>query len=172
MEIMWPEHKLQTWLPCKLFLQPSPRFADCNSACVQKSAEQIYQAFAENSEDGIQKAQADLTKEMKSIQVQEKMNDFNSSRESKPFFCVMNQYNTMVLNMMAFVRAVRTGSSISQPWKQILVFVLMADLTMREWLHCTWLKWNLLEGLILTSAMNSWMKTRLWIRTQMLHSVL
>ena len=54
---------------------------------------------------------------MKSIQVQEKMNDFNSSRESKPFFCVMNQYNTMVLNMMAFVRAVRTGSSISQPWK-------------------------------------------------------
>lgn len=47
---------------------------------------------------------------MESLHILEEMEAFNSSNANKPMFRVVCQYMKMVLDMMAFVRAVRTGN--------------------------------------------------------------
>lgn len=77
---------------------------------IQKSVEKLDQAFGKANEEDILKAQEDLTKQIESLHILEDMEAFNSSNANKPMFCVIKQYMQMVLDMMAFVRAVRTGN--------------------------------------------------------------
>lgn len=77
-------------------------------APIQKTVKQRNQAFGESSEDEMLKGQGDLTPKNESLHILQKMRTFDASNASKPVFCVIRQYMEILLDMMAFVKAVRT----------------------------------------------------------------
>ena len=57
----------------------------------------------------MKEAHGKLEEAVESLKIIEKMEEFDARQEKKPLFKVFRHYMRMVMEMMTFVRAVRTG---------------------------------------------------------------
>ena len=67
------------------------------------------EAFRDGNSENIMRKHTDLTSRIVSEKVLEKMNAFDEQKKKQPLFCVMRGSMQMVLEMLPFIRAVRTG---------------------------------------------------------------
>ena len=72
-----------------------------------EAAEYLRKACYETSD--IQQANANIIQEMQSLEILEKMIHFDKQNGGRPLFVVMRQYMQMVMEMLQFIRSVRTG---------------------------------------------------------------
>lgn len=70
---------------------------------------QVQQACDNGTKKDITTANAKLVGAVKDMKIIEKIESFDASREKIPAFKVMRNYMRMVMGMLAFIRAVRTG---------------------------------------------------------------
>ena len=72
-----------------------------------EAAENLRQAYLDGRD--IQQAHAEMTQQIESLNVLTKMKHFDSMNERRPLFIFVRQYMKMVMEMMPFIRSVRTG---------------------------------------------------------------
>lgn len=72
-------------------------------------AKELEKACAEGDSDKIEEAHKALEDKVESLGIMMKIADFDKENANTPMFQVFRQYMTMVLEMMMFVRAVRTA---------------------------------------------------------------
>jgi hypothetical protein len=95
-----------------LFLMYQDAFFKENPELVSKltaAAEDIRQACTKRSSEVVLQAHVNMLDVMKSLDVTTKMTQFDSQAGQKPLFIVMRQYMQMVMDMLQFIRSVRTG---------------------------------------------------------------
>ena len=67
-------------------------------------------ACTKGAKEEIEKANALLIKAIELLRIIEKMTTFDAAHEKKPMFKVMRKYLCMVMDILTFIRAVRTGN--------------------------------------------------------------
>ena len=77
--------------------------------CLQKVAEDLATACVKSAKSEVQKAHAEMVETIQSSDVITRMKAFDDSHDKIPEFQVFRQYMRMVMDMMLFVSAVRTG---------------------------------------------------------------
>lgn len=76
---------------------------------LEESVTQLSDACANGSKDAVKEAHDRLVSTIESQKIIEKMDVFDKEKEKSPLFKVVRQYMRMVMEMMTFIRAVRTG---------------------------------------------------------------
>ena len=76
---------------------------------LEKLANQLNDACSNGSKELVKQAHGKLEEAVESLKIIEKMEEFDARQEKKPLFKVFRHYMRMVMEMMTFVRAVRTG---------------------------------------------------------------
>lgn len=71
--------------------------------------EKIEDACSQGTDEDVKVANDRLVTAVKSQEIVEKMERFDKEHEKYPLFKVMRQYMRMVMEMLQFIRAVRTG---------------------------------------------------------------
>lgn len=87
------------------FFQHYPEVVDK----LASAAEQLTAAWSNETCDVVA-AHDNMVTMLESLQVMEKMTEFKHHKDRKPLSQVMNQYMEMVMNMLQFIRSVRTGN--------------------------------------------------------------
>ena len=88
-----------------LFIHQEPELLES----LQKVAEDLATAGVKSAKSEMQKAQAGMVKTIQSSDVITRMKTFDDGHDKIPEFQVFRQYRRMVMEMMSFVSAVRTG---------------------------------------------------------------
>ena len=95
-----------------LFIQYQNVFFQCFREEL-KHLEELLRKLADVCTNGkkheVREANANLMRVIESLRIIEKMTTFNAAQEKKPMFKVMRQYLRIVMEMLTFIRAVRTG---------------------------------------------------------------
>ena len=81
----------------------------CHQRLLQVSKE-LDEACTHGKQANINAANERMGNTITSLKVIEKMSAFDKSNEKRPMFKVMRQYMRMVIEMLVFIRAVRTGN--------------------------------------------------------------
>ena len=76
---------------------------------LEKAAETLNHACTESDRSKIEEAHAELASTIDSLKVVEEMSRFDAINSNQPLFRVVKQYMKMVLEMLQFIRAVRTA---------------------------------------------------------------
>jgi hypothetical protein len=76
---------------------------------ISKAAKELDEACSQGRKEDITNKNTRMLDTISSLNVLEKMANFNKSKENIPIFTVILQYMRMVTEMLTFIRAVRTG---------------------------------------------------------------
>ena len=76
---------------------------------LEKLVNQLNDACSNGSKELVKEAHGKLEEAVESLKIIEKMEEFDARQEKKPLFKVFRHYMRMVMEMMTFVRALRTG---------------------------------------------------------------
>ena len=76
---------------------------------LEESITQLSDACANGSKEAVKEAHDRLVSTIESQKIIEKMDVFDKEKEKSPLFKIVRQYMRMVMEMMTFIRAVRTG---------------------------------------------------------------
>jgi len=76
---------------------------------LQNVVKELADACTNGTKAQVQKAHANMTNRIQSHGILERMSEFDAAQCQNPMFVVMRQYMRMVMEMLAFIRAVRTG---------------------------------------------------------------
>ena len=75
-----------------------------------KSANQLSDACKKGNKQDITAKQEELAQTITSTELAAKMEQFDANHEDSPLFKFTREYMAMVMEMMTFIRAVRTGN--------------------------------------------------------------
>ena len=78
--------------------------------CLEQLSQQLGDACVDGSEERVKEAHDKLEKALESMKIIEKMEAFDARQSKIPLFKFVRQYMRMVMEMMTFIRAVRTGN--------------------------------------------------------------
>ena len=67
-------------------------------------------ASVDGSTEGMQEAHSAMVQAIQSCGVMQKMAQFDAPNGKKPLLVVMRQYMEMIMEMLMFIRSVRTGN--------------------------------------------------------------
>lgn len=76
---------------------------------LEKAAQELADACAKGKKKAIEEANAKMINVLESSQILKKMSEFDAEHNDKATFKVMCHYMQMVMEMLVFIRAVRTG---------------------------------------------------------------
>ena len=77
--------------------------------CLEELAKQLCDACIDGSKEQLKEVHHKLLQNINLLQIVEKMNVFDAEQDKVPLIKVMCQYMRMVMDMMPFIRAVRSG---------------------------------------------------------------
>ena len=95
-----------------LYCMYQEAFFQFDSQChesISQVATELSEATARGKKEEIEQMNTRMVNTIISLNVLEKMSAFNEAHDKRPMFKVMRQYLRMVMEMLAFIRAVRTG---------------------------------------------------------------
>jgi len=76
---------------------------------LEELSRKLADACANGKKHEAREANANLMRVIESLRIVEKMTTFDAAQKKKPMFKVMRQYMRIVMEMLTFIRAVRTG---------------------------------------------------------------
>ena len=76
---------------------------------LQSLAQELCDACKDGTRTQVKKAHVDMVSTIGCLNILDKMSTFEAANASNPMFKVMRHYMRMVMEMLAFIRAVRTG---------------------------------------------------------------
>ena len=71
--------------------------------------QKLNQSYADVNPQKVQELHKELLCTLESMQIMEKMESFNAARRKRPLFRVFHNYMQMIMEMLLFIQAVRTG---------------------------------------------------------------
>ena len=75
-----------------------------------EAAQALVVASVDGSTEGMQEAHSAMVQAIQSCGVMQKMAQFDAANGKKPLLVVMRQYMEMIMEMLMFIRSVRTGN--------------------------------------------------------------
>ncbi len=79
---------------------------------LEQVAKELSEACFVGKEENVKKANAEMISTIENLRIVEKMRAFDEAHARSPLFMVMRQYMRMIMQLLAFIKSVRTGDWI------------------------------------------------------------
>lgn len=79
---------------------------------LEQVAKELSEACTGGKKENVKKANDEMISTIESLRIVEKMTAFDEAHVSSPLFMVMRQYMCMIMQLLAFIKSVRTGDWI------------------------------------------------------------
>ena len=104
-DMCWVEAELYFTLTVRQILDGNQELHET----LQSLAQDLCDACKDSTRTQLKKAQVEMVSAIGNLNILEKMSTFEAANTSNPMFKVIRHYMRMVMEMLVFIRAVRTG---------------------------------------------------------------